>query len=254
MSDLRLAVKAPGEPEIFRSVQGEGKNIGRLRTFIRLSGCNLHCVWCDTAYTWNWTGTPYSHVRDREGAPHKFMPAAEMVKVSTGDAVAALAALPCEGVVITGGEPLMQMAAVSELAAMIKAREPGRLVEIETNGTFAPTVELARRVDLFMVSPKLSHSGNEAESALQFASLSAFAAMPNALFKFVARTPADLRDVEAFAQRFDVARPRIYIMPEGADLETLDRHASALITDIMRAGFHYSDRLHIRLFGVKRGV
>lgn len=254
MSELRLAVKAPGEPEIFRSVQGEGKNIGRQRTFIRLSGCNLSCVWCDTAYTWNWNGTPYPHERDREGAPHKFAPASEMLKVSIADAVARLAALPCEGVVITGGEPLMQMAAVSELAASIKVREPGRLVEIETNGTFAPTEALARNVDLFMVSPKLSHSRNAPETALDLGALSVFAGLPSAVFKFVARAPSDLRDVEAFAQRFDVARTRIYIMPEGADLATLDTHAALLTEHILRAGFHYSDRLHIRLFGAKRGV
>lgn len=254
MSELRLAVKAPGQPEIFRSIQGEGRNMGRLRAFIRLSGCNLRCVWCDTAYTWNWMGTPYPHDSDREGAPHKFSPASEMVKMPIAAAVEALAALPCEGVVITGGEPLMQLAAVSELAALIKVREPGRLVEIETNGTFAPTETLARHVDLFTVSPKLSHSGNHPEAALDLGALAAYAGLSSAVFKFVAKSPADIRDVEAFAQRFDVARARIYIMPEARDVRTLEARTSELVEHILRAGFHYSDRLHIRLFGARRGV
>lgn len=251
---LRVATMAAGEPEIFRSIQGEGRNIGRLRTFVRLSGCNLHCKWCDTAYTWNWNGTPYAHERDQPGAPHKFSPDANMVKLSVEAVADAVAALPCEGVVITGGEPLMQLAEVSELAQRIKAREPARLIEIETNGTFAPTETLAQLVDLFMVSPKLAHSGNAPEQALDFGALALYAGLPSATFKFVVREPADLRDVEAFAQRFDAPRERIYVMPEGADSETVRARLEQLTPHAIRAGFHISDRLHLHLFGAKRGV
>ncbi len=251
---LRVARKSNGEPEIFRSIQGEGRNAGRLRTFVRLSGCNLHCVWCDTAYTWNWRGTPYAHDRDLPDAPHKFSAADEMTKMSTDAVADAVAALPCEGVVITGGEPLMQLIDVSELAGAIKAREPGRLIEIETNGTFAPTDALMRNIDLFTVSPKLAHSGNAAEAALDVGALALYAGLPSAVFKFVVRTPSDFRDIEAFAQRFDAPRERIYVMPEGADSETIRTRASDLIEHAIRAGFHFTDRLHIHLFGARRGV
>ena len=80
MRTLKLARNDQGEPEIFRSIQGEGPAIGRPRTFVRLSSCNLHCVWCDTAYTWNWAGTPFAHQNNT-----KFELGAEMIKLSVAD-------------------------------------------------------------------------------------------------------------------------------------------------------------------------
>ncbi|HRO03732.1 MAG TPA: 7-carboxy-7-deazaguanine synthase QueE, partial [Terricaulis sp.] len=94
---INLARNDDGAPEIFRSIQGEGPMAGRERTFIRLSGCNLHCRWCDTAYTWNWAGTPFTH---ESGV--KYEPAEEMAKLSIAETAAAVLALPAEGVVITG--------------------------------------------------------------------------------------------------------------------------------------------------------
>jgi 7-carboxy-7-deazaguanine synthase len=92
---LRIAARSPGQPEIFRSIQGEGVNTGRVRTFVRFSGCNLHCVWCDTPYTWNWQGTNWPHER----AP-KYDQAAETIEMEVEAVAAAVAALPAEGVVI----------------------------------------------------------------------------------------------------------------------------------------------------------
>ncbi len=252
---LRLAHNSKGKPEVFRSFQGEGRAIGRVRTFIRLSGCNLHCVWCDTAYTWNWIGSEFAHERDERGRPFKFSPTEEMSKISIEEAAALVSALgESEGVVFTGGEPLMQTEALIALIDLLKRERPALLIEIETNGTIAPSAELARRVDLFMVSPKLAHSGNAPELALQPDKLSAFEALTNAYFKFVVRTAEDVAIVAALAETHAIAPSRIYVMPEGTTSEALMARGQALLAPILAAGFNFTDRLHIHLFGAQRGV
>lgn len=250
---LRLARNDADEPEIFRSIQGEGPMAGRVRTFVRLSGCNLHCVWCDTAYTWNWRGSAFTHERDRSGAPFKFDLADEMVKLNVANVAARVAALPAEGIVITGGEPLMQADAVAALVQLVRATMPPMLIEMETNGSIAPGA-LADAIDVFVVSPKLAHSGNDGAVALNPVSLRAFAALPNAVFKFVARTGADIDEAAALAEALGVGAERIYIMPEGTTSEALRARASELAPAILAHGFNFTDRLHVHLFGARRGV
>ncbi|MBY0562731.1 MAG: 7-carboxy-7-deazaguanine synthase QueE [Hyphomonadaceae bacterium] len=251
---LNVARDDEGAPEIFRSIQGEGRNCGRQRTFIRLSGCNLHCVWCDTAYTWNWRGTDFHHERDAPGAPHKFDRAKETVQLSSEEAATRVLALPSEGLVITGGEPLVQRAALPALIDAIKAGAPSMLIEIETNGSIAPPPTLVERVDLFMVSPKLAHSGNEPGVALRPEALGAYASLPSAMFKFVARSPADVEEAAVLAQSYGIGAERIYVMPEGSDSAALSRRSRELVPAIVRHGVNYSPRLHVDLFGQKRGV
>lgn len=250
---LRLARDDDGAPEIFRSVQGEGVSAGLMRTFVRLSGCNLHCVWCDTAYTWNWRGSDFRHDRDAE-APWKFDPKAEMVALPVAEVAALMRDKISQGVVITGGEPLMQGDAVVALIDVLKADAPGLLIEIETNGSIAPSEALASRVDLFMVSPKLAHSGNDADVALKSAALRAHAANPRAVFKFVAQSVADLDAVAVIAAAYAIPPTRIYIMPEGTTSAALRDRERTLNPATLARGWRYSDRLHIHMFGEKRGV
>lgn len=108
MSQLIIATKEDGSPEIFRSIQGEGATAGQLRTFIRLSGCNLHCRWCDTAYSWNWSDSDFMHEADKPGRPHKFDPNRNRVMLQFAEIAQAVLDLPSGGLVITGGEPLLQ--------------------------------------------------------------------------------------------------------------------------------------------------
>jgi len=222
---------------------------GRERTFIRLSGCNLHCRWCDTAYTWNWAGSSFTHE-----SSVKYDPAEEIAKLSIAEAAAAVLALPAEGVVITGGEPLMQRTALIALIDAIKHSAPTARIELETNGAIAPSAELAARVDLFVVSPKLSHSGNEASLALKGEALSAFAALAQAHFKFVCRTPEDVAAAAALAAAYAIAPARVSIMPEGTASEVIRARLPALAQAAKAHGFSTSDRLHIHMFGQKRGV
>ncbi|HWA01859.1 MAG TPA: 7-carboxy-7-deazaguanine synthase QueE [Caulobacterales bacterium] len=247
--ELRLARNDAGAPEIFRSIQGEGPRAGRPRTFVRLSGCNLHCVWCDTAYTWNWTGSPFAH----EDAT-KYDPAREMVKLDVDAATDLIARSAGEGLVITGGEPLLQQDALVALIDALNGRDLVMSREIETNGSLVPSEALAARVDLFVVSPKLPHSGNEEAIALKPEALHAFATMNEAVFKIVARDAADLDRVAELAARYRIAPGRIYVMPEGVTSEAVTKRGRALAEAVGARGFCYSDRLHIHLFGQRRGV
>lgn len=251
---LMIARNDDGGPEIFRSIQGEGPMCGRLRTFIRLSGCNLHCVWCDTAYTWNWVGTEFAHERDAAVAPHKFDPRKEALKLSIEDACAHVRALPSEGVVITGGEPLMQRGALPAFIDGVRAAAPATRIEIETNGSIAPAQALAERVDLFVVSPKLEHSGNARDTAIKRDALKNFAELNTTVFKFVARTPEDLDEAAELVSGFNIAPRRVFIMPEGTDSATLAARSKALAAAVIDRGFGFSPRLHIDLFGSARGT
>src|SRR5262245_66464551 len=107
---LTLAATVPGEPEIFASLQGEGPSAGRPSVFIRLSRCNLACVWCDTAYTWRFSGDNRPH-RDAMAYDR----AANQVTLSEEDAAARIAALAGSRLVITGGEPLLQAPALARM-------------------------------------------------------------------------------------------------------------------------------------------
>ena len=251
---LRLAVTEPGKPEIFRSIQGEGRSAGETRTFVRLSGCNLHCTWCDTPYTWNWRGTKWPHEKDRPGAPHKFDPDIETIEISVEEVAQAVKSLPAPGIVLTGGEPLIQSAGLEALIARLKQGDPALLIEIETNGTIAPSDALAGAVDLFMVSPKLAHAGDRPALALRPAALAAFAALGSAWFKFVVREPADLDEIAALTERVGIPGERIMVMPEGTDSAALRTREARLRPPAEAAGYAWSDRLHIHLYGDTRGT
>ena len=242
---LTLAATTPGTPEIFASLQGEGPSAGRPCAFIRLSRCNLACVWCDTAYTWRFTGDNRSH---RDGLD--FDRKANQVTLSEKEAAARIAALGQSRLVITGGEPLLQAPA---LAGMIAAL-PQMHIEVETNGTVAPPPAFDALIHQYNVSPKLAHSGNPAALALPPERLAAWAADPRAWFKFVIAEPADLDEVLALQAAHAIPASRIFLMPEGRDSAALRERARWLAPICSEHEFSFSDRLHIHLHGDTRGT
>lgn len=242
---LTLATTTPGEPEIFASIQGEGASMGRPSVFVRLSRCNLACEWCDTAYTWRFEGDNRFH---RDGLA--FERGANQLTLPEDAVAARIAALGGSRLVITGGEPLLQGAALARMVAAL----PAMHVEIETNGTVAPHPALDPLVHQYNVSPKLAHSGNPESLALPPERLAAWAAEPRAWFKFVVAEPHDLDQVRALQQRYGIPPARIFLMPEGRDSATL-RARSAWLADLCSEHeFSFSDRLHIHLFGDTRGT
>ena len=139
--------------EIFGpTIQGEGASAGRPVMFLRTSFCNLRCVWCDTPYTWNWKGTDYEH-------PDKFDPKKEVHDMTADEIVQQiqLNGKDIKALVISGGEPMLQQSKLIDVLRPLK--QDGYWVEIETNGTIAPTQEFSDLIDQINCSPKLASSG-----------------------------------------------------------------------------------------------
>lgn len=211
--------------------QGEGPSIGRTAAFVRLGRCNLACTWCDTPYTWDWS---------------RHDPAVELAERTVDDVLAEVDAMgPVELLVVTGGEPLLQQ---SRLVPLLRgATERGLRVEVETAGTLAPDDEVVALVDRFNVSPKLANSGNPAERRHRPEALRAFEATGKAVFKFVVRDIGELDEVAAFG-----VGP-VWVMPEGIDAVVLTERMQALAPAVLARGWHLTPRLHVLLWGDRRG-
>ena len=242
---LTLAATTPGEPEIFASLQGEGRSAGLPCTFVRLSRCNLACTWCDTAYTWHFEGDNRPH---RDGVT--FDRTANQVVLSEGEVAARIMALGGNRLVITGGEPLLQGAALARMVALLE----GHAIEVETNGTVAPHPDLAPLVGQYNVSPKLKHSGNPAEIALLSERLQAWKNEPKANFKFVISAPEDLAEVLELQAAYAIPAARIQLMPEGTTSAAIRARSAWLARLALDHGLGFSDRLHIHLYGDTRGT
>lgn len=211
-------------PEIFYSLQGEGARVGSPAVFLRLSGCNLHCSWCDTKYSWP-----------------------QGIEVTEEELAARIISFNSPGLVITGGEPLMQAKAIVQLLALLPE---SLFVEVETNGTIAPLPELVQRVNQWNVSPKLAHSGNLQSAALCPAVLATFAATQRAWFKFVVTGEDDWAAIEAL----HLPQERIILMPCAASAEQLQAARLAVVDLCLAHRVRFSDRLHVTLWGDKKGV
>jgi 7-carboxy-7-deazaguanine synthase len=246
---LTLATTTPGEPEIFASLQGEGPSAGKPCAFIRLSRCNLACVWCDTAYTWHFEGDARPH---RDGVTYER--SANQVTLSEEDTAARVAALGMPRLVITGGEPLLQGPALAKMLALLSEMAPEMKTEVETNGTAEPVAALDIHMDQYTVSPKLAHSGNPAELALIPKMLDRWATDARAVFKFVIAEPADVDEVLALARTHGILANRIWLMAEGTDTATLHAREAWLAQLCLDHRLTLSKRLHIELYGDTRGT
>ncbi|GAA0646963.1 7-carboxy-7-deazaguanine synthase QueE [Sphingomonas ursincola] len=246
MTRLRLATVRPGEPEIFHSLQGEGISLGRPSVFVRLSGCNLACHWCDTPYTWFFEGHAGPHRGDRQ-----YDRRANSVTLDIAEVAAAVRQYECPHIVFTGGEPLLQQPA---LAALCDLLGPAYHIEIESNGTVALTADFAPHVHQLNLSPKLGHSGNSESTRRKEDVLAAYASDHRAWFKFVIADPADAVEVAALSERFAIPAERIILMPEGTDSATLRSRTAWLAPLCLDRGWRFTDRLHIHLYGDTRGT
>lgn len=233
---LRVSRQPSGESEIFHSLQGEGARIGTPTVFLRLAGCNLACTWCDTRYTWDWER--YDHAK-------------EVISLERTEVEERILRFACPHLVITGGEPLLQQNELAPLVASLKGQ--GFHFEVETNGTIIPLPELTQGIDQWNVSPKQSNSGNALERRELPVVLEHFRQLPNAYFKFVITEPSDIDQVCALCRKYELAVERVILMPEGTTVEVLQKRSPWVSEACVREGFRFSTRLHILLWGDKRG-
>lgn len=250
---LKLA-RLNGHPEIFYSIQGEGKSTGIPSVFVRTSLCNLHCIWCDTDYTWNWVGTRFPHLNDANPEYRKFSKKDWISACSIPSVVDKVSAFPCKNVILTGGEPMLQQAALVALMSALRKTSAEFRFEVETNGTLVPTPAFDQGVDQYNVSPKLENSANPRRLREKPAALRFFAASPKANFKFVVSEKMDLEEVLMLLKSYRIAPEKVWLMPEGTHAADLASRREWLVEICKQYGFRYSDRLHVQIWGAKKGV
>ena len=225
--------------ELFYSIQGEGKLVGVPSVFVRASGCNLRCTWCDTPYA-SW---------DPEGE-----------ELAVDEIVRRVLAYGARHVVLTGGEPMI-MPDVVPLCEALKSH--GRHITIET----AATVFKPLPLDLASLSPKLANSTPHDRAGGRFAAaherqrltvdvIQQFIDVaPDFQLKFVVSSEADLGEIEAIIGRLRWWTPSdVLLMPEGTSSVELETRASWITELCKRHGYRYCPRLHIALYGNARGT
>ena len=250
---LKLA-RLNGLPEIFHSIQGEGRSIGVPSVFVRTSLCNLHCIWCDTDYTWNWKGTRFEHINDAKPGYQKFDKKRWIAECSVKEVADTVSKFNCPNVILTGGEPMLQQASLTELMLELRAESANYRFEIETNGTLVPTLEFDAVVDQYNVSPKLENSNNPKNLREKAKALRFFSASPKANFKFVIAEKSDLDEVLRLLNDCSIGPEKVWLMPEGTSAAALAKRRKWLVEICKDNGFRYSDRLHIQIWGSKKGV
>ncbi|CAM6031338.1 unnamed protein product [Sphagnum compactum] len=238
--------------EIFYSLQGEGLMIGVPSVFVRTSGCNLRCRWCDTPYA-SW----------KPEGKHQSVNAI-MQKIET---------YQCRHVVLTGGEPMVA-AELQALTSML--RREGYHITIETAGTIMPN---SIECDLASLSPKLKNSTPEfsvagswkaqhEEKRYQPEVLCAWIRDYEVQLKFVVMAESDLNEIESILQNVEsysfsgldsrkfksVPSDHIFLMPEGTEVEILRERAPLIAKLCLERGFRFAPRLQIELYGNKRGT
>jgi 7-carboxy-7-deazaguanine synthase len=227
--------------EIFYSIQGEGELTGVPSVFVRTSGCNLRCRWCDTKYSsWNPEGE----------------------EMSAEDVLERILVFPAAHVVLTGGEPMVAKG-IHDLAR--HCRDAGKHITVETAGTVSPG---SIACDLASLSPKLGNStplgGEIAEGwhdrhekwRLQPEVLRDWIEHYQFQLKFVVEQASDIEEIENLLSRIGRSVPphKIQLMPEGIDLGTIRGRDESLIDLCKHHGYRYCNRLQIELFGNTRGT
>ncbi|MCX7985998.1 MAG: 7-carboxy-7-deazaguanine synthase QueE [Bacteroidales bacterium] len=224
--------------EIFRSIQGEGNYAGINSLFIRFQFCQLTCNWCDSKYTWY----------EKSGS-FKLYSKKELIDLIENN--------PCKHIIFTGGEP--------SLYRLDLLYNKNKKFHVETNGNIIPILPLditladgthinrqamnEKIIEQFnwVVSPKLKNAYQEIDET----SLCFWASRSYAIFKFIIRDIEDLDEIEYWQKKCSIAIDKIYVGIEGISLHSQLR--PEIVDAIIAKGYHFSPRLHIMLWGNKRG-
>lgn len=227
--------------EIFFSIQGEGELTGVPSVFVRTSGCNLRCRWCDTKYA-------------------SWKPEGENVTIN--DLLDKVCSYPARHVVISGGEPMIAKG-IEEFTHLLK--ESGKHITIETAGTISPN---GIQCDLASLSPKLSDStpkegdinkewiDRHESKRLDYGILSEWVNSYNFQLKFVVSKEEEIKEIQNVISRIEgkILPEKVLLMPEGIDPDTLRSRYDLLIDLCKENGYRLCHRLHIDLFGNTPGT
>lgn len=222
--------------EIFYTLQGEGKLVGVPSVFFRTSSCNLRCSWCDTAYT-SWRPENYD--------------------ISVSEAFNELIKFNVKHIVITGGEPFLQRKELTILCELLSAK--GHHITIETNATIFVSVQ----ANLISMSPKLSNSTplNEKQwkeiherKRLKPDIMRLFLDKYECQAKFVINDTQDIQEVQKLVEQIPIPKESIVLMPQGMKLNEIKERERWLVEICKETGYRYSPRLHLNIWGDKRGT
>ena len=227
--------------ELFFSIQGEGELTGVPSVFVRTSGCNLRCRWCDTKYA-------------------SWKPEGENVTIN--DLLDKVCSYPARHVVISGGEPMIAKG-IEEFTHLLK--ESGKHITIDTAGTIAPN---GIQCDLASLSPKLSDStpkegdinkewiDRHESKRLDYDILSEWVNSYNFQLKFVVSKEEEIKEIQNVISRIEgkIIPEKVLLMPEGVDPDTLRSRYDLLIDLCKENGYRLCHRLHIDLFGNTPGT
>lgn len=245
-----LSADAEGLPinELFYSLQGEGVLAGTPSVFVRTSGCNLRCWFCDSYHT-SWEPT------------HAWMTIDEIIEEVKSYEQA-------EHVVLTGGEPLIHEESAELLARLDTA---GYHTTVETNGT----IYRDAAIDLASISPKLASStpttardpkGNgewdarHEDRRLDLDALGKLVESYEFQLKFVVTSREDLPEIANLVERLrdgtqaDIRDDHVLLMPEGMTRESLDETRNEVAELAMEHGYRYTPRLHVDLWNDAPGT
>jgi 7-carboxy-7-deazaguanine synthase len=246
--------------EIFGpTIQGEGASMGRPAIFLRLWGCNLDCTWCDTKYSWDGDAREQAVQMTAEQIVEKVM-----MLVPSGSQSYML--------VVTGGEPLLHIIALARVFALLRHQPCTWHIEIETNGTVAvpDTISADSRqpgvfwlIDQLNISPKLSNAKLSRPRPLSSTLVDHYKLRDSiargmkpfdTFFKFVIATPDDVAEVDTIVEKHHIWPEHVFLMPEGVNDTVLTERMSWLVPLALARGYRITPRLHVQIFGNRRGV
>lgn len=227
--------------EIYPCLQGEGSLAGTPSILIRTLGCNLRCGWCDTPYT-SWQ--------------------LEKGNFSVSDIQEFLDRNPRIGdVIITGGEPCIS----PDIEDIINlSKDNNKRITLETNATRLLPDKLMEKIDLVSLSPKLSNSVPATDEKWKSRHDNERINIPvirqwiqsvrSFQLKFVVNHPDDMQEIRQIADETGIDNKYIYLMPQGTTQQQLKEKRLWLADICISEGYHYCERLHIVIYGDKRGV
>lgn len=220
------------------TIQGEGVNAGMISTFLRLQGCTLECVWCDTLEVWRF-GNEYSFDEIFE-----LFESVDLInKFREG-----------QSLVLTGGSPVKQQKQLVLFIIAFKEKYGFKPhIQIENECTIMPIQSLIDIVDVWNNSPKLSNSGMKEKARFKPEIINKISLLPNSWFKFVIANHEDWKEIERDYLPF-MRKKQIILMPEGVTQEELSKNREWVADMAIEHGVRYCDRLHVILWNKKTGV